>query len=160
MLSLQGCGLIPGLTQGSGIATSFGIGHRCGLDPVLLWLWCRPQVQLGLEAPPGSSIWHRCGHKGKKFNYPSSYFLQMLHYDNITYETMIAVCMNARIPHIFLPCSHISYLIMLVTKKKKNHKTSVVQDSSSYHICQGSAEDLLRALCPLAGLCVCWRSTV
>ena len=21
---------------------SYGVGHRCGLDPVLLWLWCRP----------------------------------------------------------------------------------------------------------------------
>ena len=32
--------LIPGFTQwgqGSGIA-----GHRCGLDPTLLWPWCKP----------------------------------------------------------------------------------------------------------------------
>ena len=21
---------------------SCGVGHRCGLDPTLLWLWCRP----------------------------------------------------------------------------------------------------------------------
>ena len=21
---------------------SGGVGHRCGLDPKLLWLWCRP----------------------------------------------------------------------------------------------------------------------
>ena len=21
---------------------SCGVGYRCGLDPVLLWLWCRP----------------------------------------------------------------------------------------------------------------------
>ena len=21
---------------------SYGVGHRCGLDPLLLWLWCRP----------------------------------------------------------------------------------------------------------------------
>ena len=27
---------------GSGIAMSYGVGHRCGLDLVLLWLWCRP----------------------------------------------------------------------------------------------------------------------
>ena len=26
---------------GSGIAMSFGAGCRCGLDPELLWLWCR-----------------------------------------------------------------------------------------------------------------------
>ena len=31
--------LLVGL--GSGIATSCGIGHRCGSDPVLMWLWHR-----------------------------------------------------------------------------------------------------------------------
>ena len=29
-------------SQGSGIAMSCGVGHRHGLDPELLWLWCRP----------------------------------------------------------------------------------------------------------------------
>ena len=24
------------------IAVSSGVGHRCGSDPSLLWLWCRP----------------------------------------------------------------------------------------------------------------------
>jgi len=24
------------------MAVNCGIGHRCGLDPALLWLWCRP----------------------------------------------------------------------------------------------------------------------
>ena len=28
--------------QGSGIAMNCGVGHRRGLDPALLWLWCRP----------------------------------------------------------------------------------------------------------------------
>ena len=28
--------------QGSGIVVSCGIDHRCGSDPKLLWLWCRP----------------------------------------------------------------------------------------------------------------------
>ena len=36
-------GSIPGLVgQGSGVALSCGVNHRCGLDPTLLWLWCRP----------------------------------------------------------------------------------------------------------------------
>ena len=37
-------GSIPDLTQGyrSRAAVSCGVGHRHGLDPVLLWLWCRP----------------------------------------------------------------------------------------------------------------------
>ena len=30
--------------QGSGITMSCGKGWRCGLDPALLWLWCRPKV--------------------------------------------------------------------------------------------------------------------
>ena len=37
-------GLIPGLTRwvkGSSIATSCGVGHTCGSDAVLLWLWHR-----------------------------------------------------------------------------------------------------------------------
>ena len=27
---------------GSGVAMSCGVGRRLGLDPALLWLWCRP----------------------------------------------------------------------------------------------------------------------
>ena len=27
---------------GSGVAVSCGVGRRLGLDPALLWLWCRP----------------------------------------------------------------------------------------------------------------------
>ena len=32
---------------------SSGVGHRCGLDPVLLWLWCR----LAAVAPVRSLAW-------------------------------------------------------------------------------------------------------
>ena len=32
-------GLIPGL------AVSYGVGHGCGLDLALLWLWCRPAAR-------------------------------------------------------------------------------------------------------------------
>ena len=37
-------GLILGLAQcvKDGFAVSCGVGHRRGLDPELLWLWCRP----------------------------------------------------------------------------------------------------------------------
>ena len=40
-------GLIPlpcSVGQRSSIGMSCGIGHRCGSDPVLLWLWCRPEA--------------------------------------------------------------------------------------------------------------------
>ena len=26
------------------VAVSCGVGHRCGSDPVLLWLWCKPMA--------------------------------------------------------------------------------------------------------------------
>ena len=35
----QGSKLQP---HGSGFAVTCGVGRRCGLDPMLLWLWCRP----------------------------------------------------------------------------------------------------------------------
>ena len=39
-------GSIPDLAQWvkDPIAISCGVGHRCGLDSELLWLWCRPAV--------------------------------------------------------------------------------------------------------------------
>ena len=38
----EDAGFIPGLvSRRSGIAVSSGLGHRCSLDPALLWLWCR-----------------------------------------------------------------------------------------------------------------------
>ena len=40
----EGCGFDSGLAQwvkGYSIAMSYGIGHRYGLDPTLLWLWSR-----------------------------------------------------------------------------------------------------------------------
>ena len=42
-------GSIPGLAQWvkeSNIVMGYGIGHRCGSDPVLLWLWCRPAAAI------------------------------------------------------------------------------------------------------------------
>ena len=46
---------------GSGIALSCGVGHRCGSDSVLLWLWCRPAAvapirPLAWEAPYAVSV--------------------------------------------------------------------------------------------------------
>ena len=38
-------GLIPGLAhwvKEPALPQSFGVGHRCGSDPALLWMWCRP----------------------------------------------------------------------------------------------------------------------
>ena len=48
--------LIPGLAQwveDPSIAVSYGVGCRYGLDPALLWLWCR----LTAVAPIRSVAW-------------------------------------------------------------------------------------------------------
>ena len=53
----EGTGSIPGLTQWvKDLAfMSCGIGHRQGLDPALLQLWCRPAaappIRLQFEPP-------------------------------------------------------------------------------------------------------------
>ena len=44
--------------SGSGIAVSYGVGCRCGLDLTSLWLWCRPgatsPIPLAWEPPYAS----------------------------------------------------------------------------------------------------------
>ena len=50
----ENAGLIPGLTQwvkGQNIATSCGLGHRCGLDLALLWPWRRPAAAAPIQPP-------------------------------------------------------------------------------------------------------------
>ena len=47
VLSLRGYMFDPwpqSVGQGSGVITSCSVGHRCGLDLVLPWLWHRPTV--------------------------------------------------------------------------------------------------------------------
>ena len=48
-------GEFPGgsVGQGSGVAMSCGVGGRRGLDPALLWLWCRAAA----TAPIRSLAW-------------------------------------------------------------------------------------------------------
>ena len=40
---------------GAGVAVSCSVGGRCGSDPALLWLWCRPAV----AAPIRPLAWER-----------------------------------------------------------------------------------------------------
>ena len=46
---------------GPGVAMNCDAGHRCSLDPVLLWLWCRPAAvapiqPLAWELPHASGV--------------------------------------------------------------------------------------------------------
>ena len=61
---------------GSGIAVSCGIGHRCSLDPTLLWLGCRPAAAaptwpLAWEPPYATYIALKIQKKKKKKKIPS-----------------------------------------------------------------------------------------
>ena len=53
-------GLIAGLAQWDmSVAMSCGVGCRCGSDPELLWLWCRPAAPiqpLAWELPYASGV--------------------------------------------------------------------------------------------------------
>ena len=51
--------------RGSGVALIFGVGRRCGLDPVLLWLWCSlaavaPIRVLAWELPHATGVALKC----------------------------------------------------------------------------------------------------
>ena len=50
-LRVRSLTLLSGLRIG--VAMSCGVDHRCSLDPVLLWLWCRPAA----VAPIGLLTW-------------------------------------------------------------------------------------------------------
>ena len=57
----------------SGIAISCGVGHRCGSDPTLLWLWCRPAAvvpvqPLAWELPHAVGVALKSKRKKKKRN--------------------------------------------------------------------------------------------
>ena len=45
--------LAHSVRHGSGVAVSCGVGRRCGSEPELLWLWCRPAA----IAPIGPLAW-------------------------------------------------------------------------------------------------------
>ena len=35
--------------QGSSVAVSYGVGHRCGSNSALLWPWCRPAAAAPIQ---------------------------------------------------------------------------------------------------------------
>ena len=62
-----GCRFDPlALLSGLRIWQSHKPDHRCGSDPVLPWLWHKPELQPQFDPWPGTSICHKCGCKKKK----------------------------------------------------------------------------------------------
>ena len=61
--------------EGAGVAVSCGVGHRCGSDPTLLWLWCRPAAvapirPLAREPPSAAGEALKSKKKKKKKEWP------------------------------------------------------------------------------------------
>ena len=57
--------------QGSGITVNCGVGYRRGLDPMLLWLWCRPMatapiLPLAWELPYAKGVAKQTNKQTKK----------------------------------------------------------------------------------------------
>ena len=58
--------------KGSGVAASWGAGHRCGSGPMLLWLWCGPAAVAPIpppdwELPRAAGVALRKRQKGQRF---------------------------------------------------------------------------------------------
>ena len=70
----EDAGSIPGLAhwvKGSGVATSFSVGHRCSSHLALLWLWYRPAAAapippLAREPPYATGVALKRKEKKKK----------------------------------------------------------------------------------------------
>ena len=74
------------MSYGSGVAVSCGVSFRCGLDPELLWLWCRlaaaaPVRPLAWELPHALKRQKRKKKKNpnnKKFTFPQ--YLMLIYF--------------------------------------------------------------------------------
>ena len=68
-MQVQSLALLSGLRIG--VALSCGVGRRCGSDPKLLWLWCRPAAiapirPLAWESPYAAGVALEKAKKKKK----------------------------------------------------------------------------------------------
>ena len=75
---------------------SCGVGHRCSLDPALLWLWCRPAAvtlirALAWELPyaVNGALKKKKKKKKKKEVYLTNIDLLHLHYQHVILALLI-----------------------------------------------------------------------
>ena len=79
---------------GCSIAASWGIGPRCSLDPVLLWLWHRLAAAALIQPlTKETSICHKCGPKKEKKKKKNFYKLPG-HKDSLLEETIVLYYMK------------------------------------------------------------------
>ena len=100
-----------------------GVGHRCGSDPVLLWLWCRPAATALIRLPSlGTFICCRCGPKKiKKKNRKYMYGLTV---------TCYSMHFLLFIQKIFIVCSSMCVPLVLTLTVAVNKLVKVVSSSS------------------------------
>ena len=95
---------------------SCGVCHRCGLDPVLLWLWCRPAAIHLFSPSLGNSLYHSVILKKKRRGNASRELLRgrgSLWSNSIFYMWREAICRKRETKNVLSQWS----------KMKQNHKS-------------------------------------
>ena len=154
----QGCGfdLWPrSVGEGSSIAISCGVGHKCSSDPALLWLWCKPAA----AAPIGPLAWelsHATGSALKRKKKKTFYFYLLISFSpkdhaSVLIWLIVLLCLKSSevstvvqqvkdLPLLqlwlrFDSCPETSTCCGWGKKKKRKQKFSSVFDASLFHSC-------------------------
>ena len=88
--------------QGSGIAMSCGVGCRHSLDPMLLWLWCRPAAAVPIQP----LAWELPNAPGAALNSKSK-TKQKTHNDLKVQYRKICLGENESQNNVHSPCCHV-----------------------------------------------------
>ena len=98
------------MSQGSSVSMSFGVGHRCGLDPELLWLYRK--VAVALIQPIAWELPYAAGAALKSKIHIYMHVCVYVHIYNLYNYMYICVCVY--ILYIISHCSEISLTCIYV----------------------------------------------